>query len=95
MPADYNGDGKAEPAIWRPATGLCSTRPCGRRRPSSSPVAGQAPVRLGDPGDTPVPGQYDGDGKADLAVYQEGWFDVRGVGKYVVGAPGDVPMPLN
>ncbi|MFG2038358.1 hypothetical protein [Dactylosporangium sp. NPDC048998] len=67
-----------------------------QRRPATQQftIGGQSPVRLGDPGDTPVPGQYDGDGRADLAVYHDGWFEIRGVGRYAVGAPGDVPMPL-
>ncbi|WP_433210615.1 FG-GAP-like repeat-containing protein [Dactylosporangium sp. CS-047395] len=122
VPGDYTGDGRAEPAIWRPSTGLWAIRAIrewqfgepgaiavpadydgdGRLDPAVwSPatqqftVTGQAPVRLGDPGDTPVPGQYDGDGRADLAVWHDGRFDVRAVGKYEVGAPGDVPMPLN
>jgi hypothetical protein len=81
VPGDYDGDGTTEPAVWSPATQRFT-------------VGAQPPVRLGDPGDTPVPGQYDGDGRADLAVYHDGRFDVRGVGKYDVGAPGDVPMPL-
>ncbi|GAA3297583.1 hypothetical protein GCM10020218_083460 [Dactylosporangium vinaceum] len=73
-------------------------RQCGRPRPQQFTIGAQAAgrqisTRLGDPGDTPVPGQYDGDGKADLAVYHDGRFDVKGVGKYEVGAPGDVPMP--
>ncbi|WP_432979801.1 FG-GAP-like repeat-containing protein [Dactylosporangium sp. CA-233914] len=122
VPGDYTGDGRAEPAIWRPSTGLWAIRAIrewqfgepgaiavpadydgdGKLDPATwSPatqqfqIGGQAPVRLGDPGDTPVPGQYDGDGKADLAVWHDGRFDVRGVGKYEVGALGDVPMPLN
>jgi hypothetical protein len=122
VPGDYTGDGRAEPAIWRPSVGLWAVRairewqfgePGAIAVPADydgdgrldaavwSPatqqftVAGQAPVLLGEPGDTPVPGQYDGDGRADLAVYHEGRFVVRGVGQYDVGAPGDVPMPLN
>ncbi|GAA2386968.1 N-acetylmuramoyl-L-alanine amidase [Dactylosporangium salmoneum] len=81
VPADFNGDGVMEPAVWSPMT-------------QQFTIDGQASVKLGDPGDTPVPGQYDGDGRADAAVYHDGRFDVRGVGKYEVGAPGDVAMPL-
>ncbi|MFB9441531.1 N-acetylmuramoyl-L-alanine amidase [Dactylosporangium vinaceum] len=127
VPGDYTGDGRAEPAIWRPATGLWAVRairewtfgepgaiavpadydgdgkidaavwsPSTQQFTIGAQAAGrQISTRLGDPGDTPVPGQYDGDGKADLAVYHDGRFDVKGVGKYEVGAPGDVPMPLN
>ncbi|WP_432831569.1 N-acetylmuramoyl-L-alanine amidase [Dactylosporangium sp. CA-092794] len=121
VPGDYTGDGRAEPAIWRPSTGLWAIRAIrewhfgepgaiavpadydgdGTIEPAIwSPASqqftidGRPPVRLGDPGDTPVPGQYDGDGRADLAVYHDGRFDVRGVGTYDVGAPGDIPVPL-
>jgi hypothetical protein len=73
--------GIIEPATWSPTT-------------QQFAIGGQAPVRPGDPGDTPVPGQYDGDGRADLAIFHDGRFDIRGVGRYDVGSPGDIPMPL-
>ena len=58
-----------------------------------------APVQLGAPGDVPVPAQYDGDGRADFAVYHtvdasHAQFQIRGRNPYDFGAPGDVPMPL-
>jgi hypothetical protein len=48
-------------------------------------------------GDVPVPGQYDGDGKADLAVWHAGSWQILGVGglvSYPVGTIGDVPATL-
>jgi hypothetical protein len=53
----------------------------------------------GLPGDTPVPGDYDGDGQADVAVYRSStgeWF-VRPSGgatpwTVVFGKAGDVPL---
>ncbi len=58
VPADYDGDGTVDEAIWQPASGLW------RITPSSSghPVEEQ----WGQVGDLPVPAAYDG--KFDLAV---------------------------
>jgi hypothetical protein len=86
VPADYNGDGTADPASWSPVSQRFFIR-------------GQAPVSLGAAADIPVPAQYDGDGKADFAVYHatgdgHAEFQIRGLGDYVSGAPGDVPVPL-
>jgi hypothetical protein len=88
VPADYNGDGKAEPATWSPRSGLWYLR-------------GKPAVRFGNPGDVPVPGQYDGDGKADFAVWRKpvkgaatGTWIIRDVASYPIGTVGDVPTTL-
>ncbi|GAA2644030.1 hypothetical protein GCM10010399_92470 [Dactylosporangium fulvum] len=81
VPADFNGDGVIEPATWSPTT-------------QQFTIDGLPPIRLGDPGDTPLAGQFDGDGRADLAVFHDGRFEIRGVGRYDVGLPGDIAMPL-
>jgi peptidoglycan hydrolase-like protein with peptidoglycan-binding domain len=50
---------------------------------------------LGAKGDVPVPGDYDGNGSIDLAVYRPstaGWY-VAGKPASVWGQPGDVPVP--
>ena len=62
MPADYDGDKKADITMWRPATGqwLIINSTDGNART----------LVLGASGDTPVPKDYDGDNKLDAAVWQ-------------------------
>ena len=62
VPADYDGDGRADLAIFRPAT---ATWYLLRSK------AGPARMTFGVPGGQalPVPADYDGDGRADLALF--------------------------
>jgi hypothetical protein len=57
VPADYTGDGRAEIAVFLPATGTCFVR-------------GSAAVVWVGAGDVPVPGNYLGDARAETAVFR-------------------------
>ena len=84
MAADYDGDRKAEIAVFRRATGAWWIR-------------GQARIDYGSPGDIPVPADYDGDGKADIGVYRprtNTWL-IRNLVTQPFGAPGYLPMALD
>jgi len=87
VPADYDGDHRADIAVYRATTGEWFIR--------RSSDGGLTQWTWGAPrlGDVPVVGDYDGDGRADIAVYREltgEWFvrtfDGR-VTRYLWGAP--------
>ena len=100
--ADYDGDHKADPAVYRPSTGQWLI--LGSATGLQTLVFG-APVSSGL-GDIPVPADYDGDGKTDLAIYRQAtgqWFifgSATGFRTLVFGAPaasglGDTPVPAD
>lgn len=59
---DYDGDGKADPAVYTEASGLWEIM-------LSSQGYQMVEITCGGIEARPVPGDYDGDGKADIAVY--------------------------
>jgi hypothetical protein len=57
-------------------------------------VRKQFNIKHGSFGNIPVPGDYDGDGKADVAVYdpETGIWDVRKKFTIQHGKEGDIPL---
>ena len=103
VPADYDGDGKADVAIWR--AGAPGSAGFWIKRSSDGAVTF---VPFGQTGDEPrVVGDYDGDGTADVAVYRSGaspgtsstWFYKRSIDGAIVGEiwgqQGDTPVPAD
>ena len=61
---DFDGDGKADVAVYQEATGYWYVQLSGSSYALSY-------MKLGESGYTPVPADYDGDSKADVTVYHE------------------------
>ena len=80
--ADFNGDGRADIAVFGASTGRWY-------------IHGTPSFVYGQSGDVPVPGDYNGDGKAEPAVFRPstGQWYVRGSAGVVYGRAGDIPVP--
>lgn len=102
---DFDGDGKSDVSIFRPnATGFAPDRgPEGSTAQwwiLNSSNQGNFAAAFGQPTDIPVPADYTGDGRTDIAFFRPStneWFILRSEDQsfyaFAFGAAGDIPAP--
>ncbi|HEX8735883.1 MAG TPA: FG-GAP-like repeat-containing protein [Pyrinomonadaceae bacterium] len=97
VPGDYDGDGWQDLAVFRPTTGEWITRKI--YLDVCAPMDCAETVQFGANGDIPAPGDFDGDGKFDRAVFRPSggdWYILfSSTGNYTglhFGQNGDKPV---
>lgn len=91
---DFDGDGKADPAVYQRATGRWMVMMSGNRYRTAT-------FQLGGTGYSPVPQDFDGDGETDIAVYSQTtgqWLVLLSASGYntatvSLGGSGYIPIP--
>jgi hypothetical protein len=93
---DYIGSGLVNFASWQPETGRWTYNTAGFQPVNHTVFWGSGAL-----GDIPVPGDYDGDGVTDTAVFRQPtgtWLvnaRTQGVISFQFGANGDKPVPAD
>jgi kumamolisin len=80
---DWNGDGKVDPAVYAPVVSIFSN--------TATMTSGKY---FGLNGDIPVPADYDGDLRTDLAVYRDGRFFINGREPLTLACTAGVSTPV-
>jgi hypothetical protein len=93
-PGDFDGDGVADAAVFRPSAGMFFVLNSGSNTAAFIP--------FGIAGDIPVAGDYDGDRRADVAIYRpsvgQWWILKSSDGSNLArsfGTAGDKPVPAD
>ena len=99
---DYDGDGKTDPAIYRPGAAAGNPSIWAYRASTGAQTGQIIIVQWGQNGDFPAPGDFDGDGRYDLAVQRgtsggQAAFYIRqstaGNTAFTFGLPTDLIVP--
>lgn len=94
VPADFDGDGTVDTAVWRKDTGTWMIR---RSSDGGADIIKPSSFVAGD---VPVAADYDGDGKAERAIWRAAtgqWMieNKKGSVSTILGIQGDIPVPAD